>query len=105
MYQILECNQALTLNQLLMTFWNRLISTTALKISEWVDFRNKVNLTKIGVQKWEVPPKRGLPNFKLLNLFSWKHEVFEVSKYKRKIKFGQSLGYQNEGFPLKTGPP
>ena len=46
----------------------------------------------MGVQKWGVPPKRGLPKFKVFNRLSWKHEVFKVSKYKRKIKFDQSLG-------------
>ena len=50
-------------------------------------------------------PKRGLPKFKVFNISSWKHEVFQVSKYNGKIKFGQSLEYQNEWFTPKTGLP
>ena len=35
-------------------------------------------------------------------LLSWTHEIFEVSKYKEKIKFYKILGYQN-GVPPKLG--
>ena len=34
------------------------------------------------------PPKRGLPKFKLFDPLRWKHEVFEVTEYKTKMKFG-----------------
>ena len=49
------------------------------------------------------PPKRTLSKFKVFNFLSWKQGVFVVSKYKRKIKFDQSLGYRNGSFPLKWG--
>ena len=32
-------------------------------------------------------PKRGFPKFKVLKFLRRKHEVFKVSKYKRKIEF------------------
>ena len=49
-----------------------------------------------------VPPKRGPPKFKLINLLSWTHEIFKVSKYKREIKFDQIWGTRMRG-PLKRG--
>ena len=75
------------------------------KFSEWVDIRNKLNLTKIVGSKIGSLPKRGPPKFKIFNLLSWKHGVFKVSKFKRKIKFDQSLGIPNRGFFPKTDPP
>ena len=47
------------------------------------------------------PPQAVPPKFKVFNLFSWKLEVFEESRYKKNLKFDQSLGYQNVGFPPK----
>ena len=38
------------------------------------------------------PLKWDLPKFKVFNLLSGKHKVFEVSKHKRKIKFDETLG-------------
>ena len=61
--------------------------------------KNKLNLTKIGGSKMGVSPKRGPPKFKVFNLLSWTHEIFKVTKYKRKIKFDQILGYQNGRTP------
>ena len=42
------------------------------------------------VQKGIVPPEPGLPKFKVFNFLSWKHELFNTSKYKRKIKLSAS---------------
>ena len=46
-----------------------------------------------------VSPQRGPPKFKVFNLLSWTQEIFMVTKYKRKIKFDQILGYQNGRSP------
>ena len=51
---------------------------------------NKIWGTKMGVF-----PKPSLPNFKLFNLLSWRHEIFKVTKYKKTIKFDQIWGFQN----------
>ena len=39
-------------------------------------------------------PKLGPPKFELLNLLSWTHEIFKISKHKRKIMFSKIWGYQ-----------
>ena len=41
-----------------------------LKNSEWVDIKNKLNLTKIGVQQWGFLLQTGPLKFKLYNLLS-----------------------------------
>ena len=53
--------------------------------SEYVDIKNKLNLTKTEAFKMRGPPKRGPPKFKLFNLLSRTHEIFKVSKRKDKI--------------------
>ena len=55
------------------------------------------------VQHGESPTKRGLSKFKGFNLLSWKHKVFEISKYKKKIKLDQSLRVPKWGvFPKRA---
>ena len=34
--------------------------------------------------------------FKLFNLLSWRHEIFNVTKYKKKHKVDQIWGFQNQ---------
>ena len=62
-----------------------------MKFSELVDIRNKLNLIKMGVQKWRIL-KTGPSKIKVLNLLSWKHEVLKESKYKKKEKIRPKLG-------------
>ena len=70
-----------------------------IKFSEWVDIKNKFNITKIGRSEMGIFPKRDPPKFKLFNLLSWTREIFKVSKYKEKIKFDQILGFENGRSP------
>ena len=71
---------------------------------EQEDMKNKLIYRKLGVPKSGFPPKRCPPKFKLFNLLSWTHEIFKVTKYKRKIKFDQILGYQNWRSPQTKQP-
>ena len=41
-----------------------------MKFSEWVDIKNKLNITKIGDATMGVSPLTGPPNVKLFNLLS-----------------------------------
>ena len=50
-------------------------------------------------------PKRDLSIFKVCNFLSWKHKVFEISKYKGKMKFNLSLGVQKWGVFPEMGLP
>ena len=45
----------------------------------------------------------GPSKFKNFNLFSWTHEIFKVSQYKRYIKFETFQGYQTGDVPFKRG--
>ena len=58
-----------------------------MKFSEWVDVKNKLNVTKIGGATIGVSPQMGSPKFKLFTLLSYVHEIFKVSKHKGKITF------------------
>ena len=58
-------------------------------------------MTKIEGFKMEVPPNKAA-KIQTFQLLSWTHDIFKVSKYKRKIKFDQVLGYQNGGPPQTT---
>ena len=63
-----------------------------IKFSEWLDIKNKLNLTKIGVSPQAVPPK-----FKFFNHSRQTDKIFGIDKYKLKIKYDQISEYQNEG--------
>ena len=72
------------------------------QISEWVDIKNKLNVTKIEDAAMGVSPQTGPPKVELFNLLSSIHEIFGQNRYKGKIKFDKILEYQNQG-PPKSG--
>ena len=54
----------------------------------------------MGFKKGKYPSNGAFQNSKFL---SWKNEVFQISKYKRKINFDPSLRVPKWGLPPETG--